>query len=170
MDMRYERTEKLIRRAFYALARQTDVNKITVSMLAKEAGINRLSFYLHYENMDRFISQLENEYIQDFIDKMSPFTDFINKPEMIISRMMDFYYQNGSSIFTPSYNRDGYMDKGIDAIIQRIIFESGNDEIIFRQKIIFIINGIKGIFKYNEICDSDTVENLSVFIKSVMES
>ncbi len=169
MDMRYERTEKLLKEACERLGETKDIYKLTVSELTEEAGINRLSFYLHYENIDSFIAALEDAYLKKFIEEMSPFDDFIFHPEDIIHRMMTFYKDKGTNMYSKGSGYGRFMQKSINAIIEKIIEESGNNNEYFRRKIIFVINGIKGIFEHNSICDEGTVDDLAKFIKRVIE-
>lgn len=54
-DRRYMRTEKAIRAAFFKLAETTELDKISVSAIAREADIDRKTFYLHYASVEDFI-------------------------------------------------------------------------------------------------------------------
>ena len=51
-DRRFARTEKAIVEAFLKLAEEQDPQKITVTALAREADIDRKTFYLHYDTVD----------------------------------------------------------------------------------------------------------------------
>lgn len=51
-DKRVVRTEKAMRAALFKLLQERDYEKITVSALAREAGIDRKTFYLHYGSVD----------------------------------------------------------------------------------------------------------------------
>ena len=51
-DRRVVRTRKAIMNAFDKLVSNSDVEKITVSAIAREADIDRKTFYLHYNSID----------------------------------------------------------------------------------------------------------------------
>lgn len=51
-DRRIVRTRTAISAAFYRLLDRMPYSKITVSALAREANINRKTFYLHYRSVD----------------------------------------------------------------------------------------------------------------------
>ncbi|MCR5845862.1 MAG: TetR/AcrR family transcriptional regulator [bacterium] len=51
-DLRYRRTEAAIMQAFDELLKGSDSKKITVSALAREADIDRKTFYLHYNSIE----------------------------------------------------------------------------------------------------------------------
>lgn len=60
-DKRVMRTEKAIRTAFYKLLGDIDYEKISVSALAREAGVDRKTFYLHYKSIDALVDELLRE-------------------------------------------------------------------------------------------------------------
>lgn len=64
-DLRWQRTEGVIQRAFIELLRQDSFTKLTVSALIKRAGISRAAFYLHYQ--DKY--QLLEKYRQIILNK-----------------------------------------------------------------------------------------------------
>ena len=55
LDRRVVRTRKAIMDAFNRLAMAEDVDKITVSAVAREADIDRKTFYLHYSSIDELM-------------------------------------------------------------------------------------------------------------------
>ena len=54
-DLRYRRTEAAIMQAFDELLKGPDSKKITVSALAREADIDRKTFYLHYNSIEDLV-------------------------------------------------------------------------------------------------------------------
>lgn len=60
-DRRVVRTRKAIREAFFKLMENQDYHKITIASVAREADIDRKTFYLHY----RSVSDLVDEIIHD---------------------------------------------------------------------------------------------------------
>lgn len=60
-DKRVARTEKAIRTAFFRLLGDIDYEKISVSALSREAGIDRKTFYLHYRSIDALADELLRE-------------------------------------------------------------------------------------------------------------
>lgn len=67
VDRRVVRTRKAIRKAFMRLIQQTDYQKITITAIAREADIDRKTFYLHY----RSVEDLIDEIIQDEADRIA---------------------------------------------------------------------------------------------------
>jgi len=60
-DLRIVKTRRGIREAFYELAEQIGIEKITVQNLTEKAMINRSTFYLHYTDKYDLLRQLEEE-------------------------------------------------------------------------------------------------------------
>lgn len=59
------RTRKRIHEAFLELAETTDFSDINVNMLTKAAGLNRTTFYLHYQTLDDLIDEVINEILDE---------------------------------------------------------------------------------------------------------
>ena len=62
--------------------RRKDNNQLT-----REAEVNRITFYAHYDNVDQLVDRLEAESIQAFLQQAAPFEDFLRHPEALIRRM-----------------------------------------------------------------------------------
>ena len=65
-DLRTIRTKNAIHNAFQEMAANTDIEHITVKELAELAGINRKTFYSHYDS----IEALEQELLRDLIQEI----------------------------------------------------------------------------------------------------
>ena len=65
-DLRTIRTKNAIHAAFQQMAASTGIEHITVKELAELAGINRKTFYSHYDS----IEALEQELMQDLIQEI----------------------------------------------------------------------------------------------------
>ena len=87
MDMRYLRTEKHLRKACLHLGGKAGTPSLTVTQLTREAEVNRITFYAHYDNVDQLVDRLEAESIQAFSQQAAPFEDFLRHPEALIRRM-----------------------------------------------------------------------------------
>ena len=87
MDMRYLRTEKHLRKACRHLGGKAGTPSLTVTQLTREAEVNRITFYAHYDNVDQLVDRLEAESIQAFLQQAAPFEDFLRHPEALIRRM-----------------------------------------------------------------------------------
>lgn len=60
-------TRKAIREAFIRLLEQRPLNQITVKDIVEECGINRNSFYYHYQDMPTLIEEIVKEEAESII-------------------------------------------------------------------------------------------------------
>lgn len=70
-DLRFMRTEKLIKITFLELLKTTSFDQISVSELAKRSLIDRSTFYAHYESIFELANALVNYEINHFIAAFS---------------------------------------------------------------------------------------------------
>lgn len=62
-DLRFERTDDLLKINFMKLLAEIPFEKISVSKLAKASKIDRTTFYAHYENTYQLAEELINQHI-----------------------------------------------------------------------------------------------------------
>ena len=62
-DLRVVRTRNARRAAFAELIAETTLDKITVKALTDRAGINRKTFYSHFEGMDAVLAEVEDDFV-----------------------------------------------------------------------------------------------------------
>ncbi|MEH7609936.1 TetR/AcrR family transcriptional regulator [Gottfriedia acidiceleris] len=61
IDPRIIRTRQLIKDAFIDLLQEMDINKITVNRIAERATVNRVTFYLHYRDIQDMMENMALE-------------------------------------------------------------------------------------------------------------
>lgn len=69
-DRRVIRTRKAIMEAFNTLICEGDIKKITVSAIAREADIDRKTFYLHYSSIDELADRKTEEAIERVLNAL----------------------------------------------------------------------------------------------------
>lgn len=65
VDPRILRTRQLIKDAFIDLLQEMEINKITVNRIAERATINRVTFYLHYRDIQDMLEKMAQEMAED---------------------------------------------------------------------------------------------------------
>ena len=81
-DKRVNKSKNAITNALLKLMEEKPVNDITVSELTTVAGINRKTFYNHYDSIDSVLSELENNcsnWVLSFV-REQPVDILINRP------------------------------------------------------------------------------------------
>lgn len=69
-------TKKKLQDALMSLYNKYDFQKISVSMLCKEAGMHRSTFYLYYSNTDELLREIEDSILQEIQTFSGKVNDF----------------------------------------------------------------------------------------------
>lgn len=67
MDPRIARTQRSLREALFALARERPLEQISVSDIAERAGVNRSTYYQHYTDKDTLLAEALDAALDDTI-------------------------------------------------------------------------------------------------------
>lgn len=86
-DRRFRKNKAIIRRAYIDLTLKKGLGHVTVSDIAKEADINRMTFYSHYETVDDILTEFVDDMTTDITattlsfehPTVSDFFDIMNK-------------------------------------------------------------------------------------------
>ena len=70
-DRRIARTRKAIQNAYLDLLRQKGTEKITISDIAREADIDRKTFYLHYNSTEDIIREFAEEKTRELLTRLT---------------------------------------------------------------------------------------------------
>jgi len=87
-------TKKEIKNTFRAMLDRMPLNQITVKALVRECGINRNSFYYHYQDIPALIQEIIKEESDAIISKYST----IDSMETGLYAVLDFASQNRRAI------------------------------------------------------------------------
>ena len=85
-----QRTEAVLIGTFKALMLKKPMNKITVSELVEECGINRKTFYYHFED----IRDMQRKMLRQDIEALFSRADLITDHDLIINSVLDYIEQN----------------------------------------------------------------------------
>ena len=70
MDKRTQNTRERIRHAYVTLLTAGDEPKLTVTALARQANIDRKTFYLHYDTTDDVMLDITQQIVEQFVEKL----------------------------------------------------------------------------------------------------
>ena len=85
-----QRTEAVLIGTFKALMLKKPMNKITVSELVEECGINRKTFYYHFEDIRDMLRKMLKQDIEAIFSR----GDLITDHDLIINSVLDYIEQN----------------------------------------------------------------------------
>ena len=101
-ESRYQSTAILFDEALINLLEHKDIDYITIKEICNKAGVNRSTFYLHYENISDLINECMEYVNQKFLSKFEQGTSiFIEK---INESKLDELYLIKSEYLTPYLN------------------------------------------------------------------
>ncbi|MGI6205600.1 MAG: TetR/AcrR family transcriptional regulator [Anaerovoracaceae bacterium] len=102
-DLRVIKTKRAIRQAFENLLKTHPLSKITVTELAKEAEINKATFYLHYKDIYDLYSQSLSDHMETLAGRIDFIDLFFTDTEAFVSELIDL------SDNRPFFENDPYM-------------------------------------------------------------
>ena len=70
-ESKYFNTAKLMEQAFIELLAKKDLEFITVKEICQKAGVNRSTFYLHYETIGDLLAESVENLNRDFFERMN---------------------------------------------------------------------------------------------------
>lgn len=90
MDRRVTKTKAAIQKAFFTLLEDHEYSEITITALAREANIDRKTFYTHYRTLDDVLDDIAHTtvaYLIDQIDLVHFFDDVETNAERFFSAL-----------------------------------------------------------------------------------
>lgn len=81
IDRRILRTRTLLREVLLDLATEKPLENITIKELTDTAGLNRGTFYLHYQGIHDFYEQFKNEILDEFHGIIKKLGHTLENPE-----------------------------------------------------------------------------------------
>ena len=186
-ESKYFNTAILFDEALLYLLEKKDIEYITVSEICTKAGVNRSTFYLHYESINDLVEETleymnkkfnacfsENE--EEFINKIKILSleelNFVN--EKYLTPYLNFIKEN-KKIFKASFNspngmrvikKYNFLNKCVfNPILER--FDISENE--RKYLITFYINGIMAIVKewINNGCEDSIKDIENIIIKCI---
>ncbi len=93
-------TKRVLRESLEKLLRDKRPDEITVKELCRHSDINRSTFYAHYEDMDRFVEEVEDDLVRrspimldtasDTKKKMKEHISFIREESVLIRALSQY--------------------------------------------------------------------------------
>ncbi|MBQ9031436.1 MAG: TetR/AcrR family transcriptional regulator C-terminal domain-containing protein [Parasporobacterium sp.] len=72
-DTRVQFTKKILKDALLKLLKTKPITRVTIKELCEEAGLNRGTFYLHYNEPNDLLREIEEEFVQEKMSFFNPY-------------------------------------------------------------------------------------------------
>lgn len=82
-------TKKAIMSSFWKLLNERPLNQITVKDIVEDCGINRNSFYYHYQDLPSLIEEIVEDLIKQTIDEHPTISTFEECLNVVVNMVMD---------------------------------------------------------------------------------
>lgn len=140
-------TKKAIKETFIKLLNQKPLAQITVKDIVQECGINRNSFYYHYEDLPSLVEEI----MMEEADRLVEDYPFIESIEECFDAAIEFILNNKKAIFHVynSINRDifeRYLMKICDYTITSYVNTAFADLSMNKNQKLFIIRYHKWLY------------------------
>lgn len=148
-NQRYQSTEEKIQKALFSLLRIRKYNDISIKEICYEAGINRSSFYAHYEDINDLMIKTEQKLSQEIVKIFNPSQEWNTK---VFVNLFEFLLKNKD--FYKSYlgtNEQTFMEKNdFVEFLNKLKFHAKNPYTTQKEQMYhmaFFAGGLKALSK-----------------------
>lgn len=152
-DVRVVKSKKAIRDALFNILAYKPINKITVKEISDAAGINRKTFYAHYNTIEDIITEMENELVMniDAYLKNCIISEYGINPYYFIQFINSIYSSNPqfceSIVSVHNYH---FLAEKIKRVFKRQLIESlhpsEENRYITEFKVEFYLSGASSVY------------------------
>ncbi len=136
------RSRKYIKNAFSELLQKKDLDSITVTEVVRLSGLNRGTFYAHYNNITDVLEEIEKEVTDKILSLFSAYkSNIIDNPTPFLREIADFLQKDFDF-----YKRlisakvgENFIDKLKEFFINTVIEEIKTDEMQDKAKFVLIV-------------------------------
>ena len=125
MDLRVKKTKSAIINSFLELRSKKPLERITVKELSDLAQINKATFYLHYKDIYDLSESLEEELLDNVLDRISHPNAVLSEPKVFIRELIDGFVANQTLIdIIFSNDRRGILVDRLESKVREFLFEN----------------------------------------------
>ena len=136
------RSKKFIKNAFSELLQKKDLEKITVTEIVKLSGLNRGTFYAHYNNITDVLEEIEKEVTDKILSLFSAYKDSIIKnPTPFLKEIADFLqkdYEFYKRLICAKMG-ENFIDKLKEFFVTTVMQSIKKDEMQDKSKFLLIV-------------------------------
>ncbi|MCI6701111.1 MAG: TetR-like C-terminal domain-containing protein [Erysipelotrichaceae bacterium] len=92
-DQRVIITKKMLKEGLLTLLKKKDLNKITITDLCTQSGINRATFYRHYEEPKDILNEIRYSIFEDIKNIQKQLT-INNSLDILLEKVCEYFYEN----------------------------------------------------------------------------
>ena len=148
---RVKMTKKLIKDAYIELLSKNPDKRLSITDICNCADINRSTFYMHYEDVNYLINEIEDDLIEQIpnvtgMDSIKDDSQFIN----MLENTFEYVHDNKNVFITLLARLDNnkFKKKVISAVLEKYKnLPVNTDSILSKYGYLYCINGVIGLLK-----------------------
>ncbi len=183
-ESKYFNTALCMDEALIALLKEKDFEYITVKEICEKAGVNRSTFYLHYETITDLVNEaaetVNKRFLSYFQQNAHEFADEISAKELqelvlitqnYLHPYLHFINEN-KNVYRAAFRNPNEMQANTKYrflkkyIIEPILKRFGVPDVFWKYYVVYYIEGVMAIIKewLNNDC-TDSVETIATIIE-----
>ncbi len=183
-ESKYFNTALCMDEALIALLKEKDLEYITVKEICEKAGVNRSTFYLHYETITDLVNEaaetVNKRFFSYFQQNAHEFADEISAKELqeLVLITQDYlhpylhFISENKNVYRAAFRNPNEMQVNTKYrflkkyIIEPILKRFGVPDVFWKYYIVYYIEGVMAIIKewLNNDC-TDSVETIATIIE-----
>ncbi len=183
-ESKYFNTALCMDEALIALLKEKDLEYITVKEICEKAGVNRSTFYLHYETITDLVNEavetVNKRFLSYFQQNAHEFADEISAKELqeLVLITQDYlhpylhFISENKNVYRAAFRNPNEMQVNTKYrflkkyIIEPILKRFGVPDVFWKYYIVYYIEGVMAIIKewLNNDC-TDSVETIATIIE-----
>jgi AcrR family transcriptional regulator len=174
-DQRIIKTKRLIKTTFLGLLTKYEYDKITISLIAREARIDRKTFYMHYSNTKELLEEFGEELLNKAIEKVNQSPEFdiqlLFKTFNEIFRENEYLFEKVLRTKINDFLVDLIELRIIELLRQKILKDYPNPPLLAHYHLKFITTGLIALYiewlNTDDEMDINQLADVAVSIVSV---
>ena len=118
--------------------------------------------------MDELAEHIEDMAIQEWLDHMSPVTDYIYHTEKFIRKSLQFSADSRFGDYMMEDARGMYSSRAYDELCKRILEESGISDSRLKNRLYFALHGSASLFHLNLIHSDQDIRDTAEMIRMMV--
>ncbi|MBD5085864.1 MAG: hypothetical protein HDT32_00570 [Clostridiales bacterium] len=145
-------TKKMIKDAYIELLERNPSKRLSITDICKVADINRSTFYMHYEDVNQLVTEIEDDLL-DCIPYPQNITGALSESEQYIAlleKTFDYIRENKKyfSIVFVNFENTNFQKRIAQTVLGR--YQSvpiSNNTLMTKYGFVFCTNGVVGLIK-----------------------
>lgn len=174
------RSKNMLINAFVEIVQDTPVEKVTVTNIVNKAGLNRSTFYAHFQRPEDIVKYIQRDIIENlysFLDEVE-FESLLMNPMPLMERVADFVMEREGfyGMLIRLSGANGFLEELKEAVIEKMLedeqsLNSVSDRSMFIINLRFMTGGYVSLYRdwFNGRTDKNPYEFSKIIAKTIID-